>query len=181
MDAFAVYQLTTRRVAGLLAMLAFASWRDVALASDVEALAGSLAAQMINAAGRKEELSPALQKIDSQLWPDAALPSQPVTAIAGSVEMPWSKDGRVRVMVKVNGDASVSAPILRVAGLDIEIVNERFGLVQGWIAEGRLPALADLQVVRTISPVLPPEHDRLLQTGWRKDPPPRPCSCELRR
>jgi len=75
MDAFAVYQLTTRRVAGLLAMLAFASWRDVALASDVEALAGSIAAQMINAAGRKEELSPALQKIDSQLWPDAALPS----------------------------------------------------------------------------------------------------------
>jgi hypothetical protein len=158
MDALAVYDPTPRRVAGLLAVLAFASWRDVTLASDIEQLGWGLATQVANGGGRKEELSLALQKIDSQLWPEAALPNQAATAIAGPVEMPWRKDGRVRVIVKVNGEASVSAASLRSAELDIEIVNERFGLVQGWIAESGLPALADLEVVRSINPALPPEH-----------------------
>jgi hypothetical protein len=158
MDAQAVYHPTPRRVAGLLAVLAFASWREVTMASDLEQHGWSVATKVADAGGSKEGLSPALQKIDSQLWPEAALPSQAATAILGSVEVPWRRDGRVRVIVKVNGEASVSAASLKSMGLEIEIVNARFGLVQGWIAESRLPALADLEVVRTVEPALPPEN-----------------------
>lgn len=158
MEELAAYDPTPRRVAVLLAVLAFASLRDVTLASDVDRLGWRLATQVANGGRRKEELSSALQKIDSQLWPEAALPNQAATAIAGSLEMPWRKDGRVRVIVRVTGQASVGATSLRAAGLDIEIVNDHFGLVQGWIAESLLPALADLEIVRTVGPALPPEN-----------------------
>jgi len=42
---------------------------------------------------------------------------------------------------------SAHASGLGAAGLEIEIVNDRFGLVQGWIADGAVPALADLAIV----------------------------------
>jgi subtilisin family serine protease len=60
--------------------------------------------------------------------------------------------------VKVTGTASVHRPVLTAAGLEIEIVNDRYGLVQGWIAEGAVPTLAELEIVTSVSPAWPAER-----------------------
>jgi hypothetical protein len=62
------------------------------------------------------------------------------------------------VIVKATGTASADVGTLQVAGLEIEIVNDRFGLVQGWIADAAVQALADLDIVKAISPAWPAEH-----------------------
>src|SRR5262249_46794889 len=125
-------------------------------------LTGSLLAQIGKTAGRKDALSPAQQKVDSMLrryaWPEVAPRGQATVPRNLPSEQPWRKDGRLRVIVKVTGTASVHRAVLAAAGLDVEIVNDRFGLVQGWIAEGAVPALANLEIVRSVSPAWPAEH-----------------------
>jgi subtilisin family serine protease len=150
-------------VAWLLAATVFGSWPPAASAYDPDALASSLLAQVSEPAGRKKSLSAAQQKVDSVLrryaWPAAATPrGQTAASPKASSDMPWRKEGRLRVIVKVTGTASAHAGALAAAGFDIEIVNDRFRLVQGWIADGALPTLAELEFVESVSPAWPAEH-----------------------
>jgi subtilisin family serine protease len=131
-------------------------------ASEPDALLSRLLAQVDEATGRKESLTPAQQKVDSHIrrwaWPDARAQRRGAAPLVEPPAVPWRKNGRVRVIVKVTGTASAHTAALAATGLEIEIVNDRFGLVQGWIAEGAVPALADLEIVRSIDPAWPAEH-----------------------
>src|SRR5262249_49789921 len=73
-------------------------------------------------------------------------------------EFPQSAD-RVQVIVDVTETAPEDVKALKAAGLQIEIVNDRFHLVQGWIEAGAVSALAELEIVRSVSPAVPAEHN----------------------
>jgi hypothetical protein len=122
----------------------------------------SLHAQVVEAAHRKSSLSSSQRKVDSHIrryaWPEAALPALASGTLATPQAFPWRDRERLHVIVKVIDTASPTPAILQDAGLEIEIVNDRFGLVQGWIPEGAVPALADLSIVQSVSPAWPAEH-----------------------
>lgn len=121
-----------------------------------------LAGKANDAAWRKASLGAALEKVDSQIrrdaWPEAAPHGRTAAALMTSRETSWRMAGRFRVIVTIGGIASGQTAALQAAGLEVEIVNDRFGLVQGWIGGGAIPALAALDAVRSISPAWPAEH-----------------------
>jgi subtilisin family serine protease len=152
-----------RRLLVCLLAAAFLTLRTNPIsASEPNALVSRLLAQVDAATRRKESLSPPQQKVDSQIrrlaWPGAGPQSRGAAPLAESPETPWRKNGRVRVIVKVTGTASAHTAALQAAGLEIEIFNDRFRLVQGWVAEGAVPTLAELEIVRSIDPAWPAEH-----------------------
>ncbi|HXG27999.1 MAG TPA: hypothetical protein VNJ47_04015, partial [Nevskiales bacterium] len=57
----------------------------------------------------------------------------------------------VQVYVRLHRGAALVPSVLRAAGLQIEIANERYGIVQGWIAPDALAALAQLSSVRRVT------------------------------
>src|SRR5438093_45735 len=59
---------------------------------------------------------------------------------------------RVRVYVSVTDTREAALAVLRQHGLDIEIVNSDFGVIQGWIPIEHLEALAAEPVVTKIRP-----------------------------
>src|SRR5262245_24030972 len=127
-------------VASLLASVLCPPWSRPASASDTEALPDTLLAQRRELASRKASLSPGQRKVDSILrryaWPETAPRGRAAAPGHAPSEQSWRREGQLRVVVKVTGTASVHRPALTAAGLEIEIVNDRYGLVQGWIAEG---------------------------------------------
>jgi subtilisin family serine protease len=122
----------------------------------------NLHAQAAEAAHRKALLSSGQRKIDSHIrryaWPEATARARVSGTLATPEALPWRDEGRLHVIVKVVDTASSTPAVLEAAGLEIEIVNDRFGLVQGWIADGAVPALADLAIVQSVSPAWPAEH-----------------------
>jgi len=62
------------------------------------------------------------------------------------------KTGRVQVDVSVTDTSEASLDLLRAHGLDIEIVNREFVMVQGWIPVEKLEDLAGEAVVKRIRP-----------------------------
>ncbi len=120
-----------------------------------------LLAQAGAALGRKATLSPAQRKVDSELrahaGPEAAPRGQITRSSAHLPHTPWRKEDRLRVIIKVTGKPSDHAGALAAAGLDIEILNDGFGLVQGWVAGDAVLGLAGLETVRSISPAWPGE------------------------
>lgn len=151
-----------RRLAGCLLAALVLGAAPTAQASEPDGVAGVLRGEVSEAARRKASLSSAQQKVDSQIrrdaWPEAIPQGRTVAPLAVSRETSWRRAGRARVLVKVTGTASAHTAALGAAGLDIEIVNDRFGLVQGWIADGAVATLAELEIVQSISPAWPAEH-----------------------
>jgi hypothetical protein len=158
----AVHGPGCRRVVCLLVSAFFALRTHQVPASEPDALVSRLLAQVDEVTKRKESLTPAQQKVDAQIrrwaWPAAGPQSRGAAPLAESPETPWQKNGRVRVIVTVTGTASAHTAALLATGLEIEILNDRFGLVQGWIAEGAVATLAELEIVRSIDPAWPAEH-----------------------
>jgi hypothetical protein len=150
-------------MAGLLAAALVGSFPDVAVPAVQPYVLDSLRAQAVEAANRKASLSSAQRKVDSHIrryaWPEATAPALLSGPFALPQVLPWRDGGRLHVIMKVIGTASTSTAALQAAGLEIEIVNDRFGLVQGWIADGAVPALADLPIVQSVSPAWPAEHN----------------------
>jgi subtilisin family serine protease len=111
----------------------------------------------------KEALTPAEQKVDSFLRRAAAPTATPSGRSAQPLAQPPAalpQDAdRVQVIVDVTGTAPEDIKALEAAGLQVEIVNDRFHLVQGWIDPGALSSLAALDIVRSVSPALPAEHN----------------------
>jgi hypothetical protein len=60
--------------------------------------------------------------------------------------------GRVQIYVHVNDTSEQALDTLRRHGLDIEVVNDDFGIVQGWIPVTNLEALAAESVVVKVRP-----------------------------
>jgi hypothetical protein len=60
--------------------------------------------------------------------------------------------GRVQIYVHVNDTSEQALDTLRRHGLDIEVVNDDFGIVQGWIPVANLNALAAEPVVVKVRP-----------------------------
>ena len=60
--------------------------------------------------------------------------------------------GRVQIYVHVNDTSEQALDTLRRHGLDIEVVNADFGIVQGWIPVANLNALAAEPVVVKVRP-----------------------------
>src|SRR5262245_15363515 len=120
-------------MAGLLAAAWLGSCPDVAAPAMHAQMLDSLRAQAVEVANRKSSLSSARRKGESHIrsyaWPEA----QPSALLSGSLappqEFPWRDGGRLHVIVKVSATGSANTAALQAAGLEIEIVNERFGLV----------------------------------------------------
>jgi len=121
----------------------------------------SMRAQALVAPSEKASLSPAQRKVDSQIrrsaWPEAMPRARTIGSLIAP-DVPWHQAGRSHVIVTVTGTTSPDTVALQAAGLEIEIVSDHFGLVQGWIGDGAVPALADLPIVQSISPAWPAEH-----------------------
>ena len=60
--------------------------------------------------------------------------------------------GRVQIYVWVTDTSELALDTLRRHGLDVEVVNEDFGIVQGWIAAENIEALAAELVVVKVRP-----------------------------
>lgn len=140
---------------GLAVILACAT-AGPAAAQDASWLAG----QVRLLQGRKLSASAGDRKIDSALRTSAvdlslrsALP--PDSAGASRFE-PWREGSMVHVYVHVDSTGPPFIAALEAAGFRAEIVNDRFGLLQGWVADTALDAVAALPVVRSIQPVEPP-------------------------
>src|SRR5512147_1374559 len=122
----------------LAAVVAGATVYDVRAATPpeiVRALEGGLRA----ARARDVAPRPLTDKVDSRLLRSG---TSRATPFGGSIahgpsrpEAAWRDGGRLRVVVAVDGVASAQAEALHAAGLEVEIANDRFGQVQGWIAE----------------------------------------------
>jgi subtilisin family serine protease len=150
----------TRLAAAAFSVLALGA--APAPATEPAALARALLGEAGQVAPLRASMGPAEQKVDSHVrrhaWPHATAQGLSAMSLLASRERAWRHAGRVRVVVKVGRTASSDRAMLETAGLEIEIVNDRFDLVQGWIAEGAVPALAALPVVRSISPAWPARH-----------------------
>ncbi len=75
--------------------------------------------------------------------------------VAGRFSSPFLKvdpGGRVQVEVTVTDTSEASLDALRAHGLDIEIVNREFKIVQGWVAVEKLEVLAGEGAVKRIRP-----------------------------
>jgi subtilisin family serine protease len=149
-------------IGGLLAIALVGSSADVATAAMQPQALDSLRAQAVEAASQKASLSPAQRKVESHIrryaWPEATVSALVSGPFALPQVLPWRDGGRLHVVVKIIGTASTSTVALQAAGLEVEIANDQFGLVQGWIAEAAVPALADLPIVQSVSPAWPAEH-----------------------
>jgi subtilisin family serine protease len=149
-------------IGGLLATALVGSCVDVAAAAMQAQALDSLRVEAVEAATRKGLLTSAQRKVESHIrrysWPEAMAPALVNGPLASSQLFPWRDGGRLHVIVKVIDTAPPAPAALQAAGLEIEIVNDRFGLVQGWIAEAAVPALADLPIVESVSPAWPAEH-----------------------
>jgi subtilisin family serine protease len=147
---------------GLLAT-ALVSSCDVAVAAIEADVLHSLRTQAAEAGDRKALLSPGQRKVDSHIrryaWPEATPPAVASGLLAIPEMSPWRDGGRLHVIVKVANTGSPTPSVLEAAGLEIEIINDRFGLVQGWIGDGAVSGLADLAVVQSIGPAWPAEHN----------------------
>src|SRR5262245_15286541 len=109
-----------------------------------------------------ESLSPAQRKVDSHIrhyvWPATRPRRQLVGALVESPSMPWRRASRLHVVTRVTGLATANTAALQAAGLDVEVVNDRLGQVQGWISEEAVPGVADLDMVKSITPAWPAQH-----------------------
>jgi hypothetical protein len=154
--------MARRVIGGLCVAVLVGSVPAVAPAAMPGPVLDSMRAQALEAAQRKESLSPAQRKVASHIlgyaWPEAIPRARTLGPLEGSPEVPWHAAGRLHVVVRVTGTASADTVALHAAGLEIEIVNHRFSLVQGWVAEGAVPAIASLEIVKAISPAWPAEH-----------------------
>jgi subtilisin family serine protease len=75
--------------------------------------------------------------------------------VAGRFSSPFLRvdaGGRVQVEVTVTDTSEANLDALRAHGLDIEIVNREFRIVQGWVAVEKLEALAGEGAVKRIRP-----------------------------
>ncbi len=149
-----------RRCFGLLVALCVAASHGVTFASGEDSLAKHLRMQA-DSLRHEKTLTRAQQRTDSVLrpyaWPKLSPQRQPDVSSPSSLILPWRNAGRLHVLVQTRGTASDSAALLAGAGLDIELGNDSFHLVQGWIPEGGLATLAALEVVQGITPAWPPE------------------------
>src|SRR5262245_56403893 len=147
-----------QRVATLLVILGLAGRHDIALAFQVERLDEGILGRA-RATRDKASLSPAERKTDAEirrgLSPEASPMGLTPARGVGSFAKPWQQNGRLHVEVQVVGAPDASVAALQTAGLEIEIVNEGFNVVQGWINEGAVASLAELLAVQTIRPVYP--------------------------
>jgi subtilisin family serine protease len=151
-----------RVVGGLLVSILVASGPAVAAPVVPEQLLDSLRTQARESANQKESLTAAQRKVDSHIrrsaWPEAMPQAGTMGPLVAPADVPWHQAGRSHVIVTVTGTAVPDVRAVKTAGLEVEIVNDRFGLVQGWIADAAVPALADLDIVKAISPAWPAEH-----------------------
>src|SRR5262245_42001783 len=89
-------------------------------------------------AREKAALEPDQRKVDSRIrrdaWPGTTPQRRQLSPLVAARDEAWRAAGRVHVIVKVAGPASGQVPALEAAGLETEVVSDRFGLVQGWIA-----------------------------------------------
>src|SRR5262245_28956600 len=116
--------------------------------------ASVLAEQLQRFAAAKESFTPAQQKADSHLrrlaWPDQA----EAQALAPSlVPPPWQQGAWLHVYAHLHATTQDALDALRARGLAIELVSHDFAIVQAWITPADLPAVADLDVVASITPV----------------------------
>src|SRR5262245_5481187 len=150
-------------IAGLLVTALVGSCADVAAAAMQADVLRSLHTQALQAANRKASLSSSQRKVDSHIlryaWPEAPAPALVGGSLAAPQVLPWRDSGRLHVIVKVVDTAAPTPAVLEAAGLEIEIMNDRFGLVQGWIADGAVPTLADLGIVQSVSAAWPTVHN----------------------
>jgi subtilisin family serine protease len=120
---------------------------------------GDIAAQV---AREKAALDPAQRKVDSRIrrdaWPGTTPQRRLASPLVAARDGSWRGEGRVHVIVRVAAPASAQVAALEAAGLETEVVSDRFGLVQGWIADGAVPALAALGSVRSVAPAWPARH-----------------------
>jgi subtilisin family serine protease len=158
----AVRWLARRVIGGLWVAVLIGSGPAVTAAATPEPVLDSMRAQALEAAQRRQSLSPAQRKVASQIvryaWPEEIPRARIQGALAGPPDVPWHQAGRLHVIVTVTGTASADIATLRSVGLEIEIVNARFGLVQGWIADAAVAAFADMEIVKGVSPAWPAEH-----------------------
>jgi subtilisin family serine protease len=164
MTTVAAVRSSVRRViGGVLVSVLVASASAVAAPAVPEQLLDSMRAQAREAASQKDSLSPAQRKVDSQIrrsaWPEAMPRARTMGSLMAPPDVPWHQAGRSHVIVTVIGTTAPDTVALQTAGLEIEIVNDRFRLVQGWIADSAVPALADLPIVQSIGPAWPAEHN----------------------
>jgi hypothetical protein len=119
-------------------------------------IASVLAAHLERFAAAEKTLTPSQQKVDSHLrrlaWPGQA---EAQAVPPPLVPPPWQQGAWLHVYVHLHATTEDVLDELRARGLAIERVNDDFAMAQGWISPADLSALADLDLVAAITPVIP--------------------------
>src|SRR5262249_25064744 len=121
-----------------------------------QGIASILAEHLQRMAAATQALTPSQQKVDSHLrrlaWPGQAEAQMLAPPL---VPPPWQQGAWLHVYVHLHATTQDVLDALRARGLASEHVNDDFAIAQGWITPADLAAVADLDVVVTITPVLP--------------------------